>query len=447
MKYRYPETKLILRDLDYEYPVICRSEGVYLYDAEGKDYLDASGGAFVASVGHSNAEVIKAMHEQQSKVAYVNGMHFLSEASIELAEKISSESPAGFGRVTFLNSGSEAIEAAVKFCHQLRAERKQTKKTKVIARDPGYHGNTLFALSASARPVYKKLFGSLLSDIPMFEATYEYRSPTESWDKKASEYYFNKFLELIKKEGVDSISTLLIEPICGSSTGGSPPPPGYLKLISDFCKKNDIYIIADEVACGAGRSGSYFASAHFDFNPDVIVLGKAVNGGYAPLSCVVVKDEHMDLIANGSGAYLHAQTYIQSPACAAAGLAVYDHIKKYNLVDLVAKNGVLLKSRLQKIVDSHPHLGFVAGMGYLMGVEFVEDKKTKKPFSRSNKVSEKIHRSGIKNGIVLWPHKAQADGTNGDLVMIAPPFNMSLDEMDELLIRFEYTVKGIEWNG
>lgn len=440
---RYPQTKLLLRDLAYDYPVIAHSSGVMLYDRDGKDYIDASGGAFVTSVGHNNAEVLADMQRHMSRVAYINGMHFLSEAAIELAEKIVSEAPAGFGRVTFLNSGSEAVEAAIKLCQQIRVERKQNKKYKVIARDPGYHGNTLFALSASARPVYRKFFGPLLSNIPMFEATYEYRSPTGTWDEKATDYYFNKFVELVEKEGADTISTLILEPISGSSIGGSTPPPGYLKKIENYCREHDILIIADEVACGAGRSGKYFASSHYDFTPDVFVMGKAVNGGYAPLSCVLARESLVDEMFKGSGSYVHAQTYIQSPICAAAGLAVYDHIKFNHLVENVAVQGRLLKQRLKTLVDRHPNLGHVAGEGLFMGVELVKDKATKTPFERSLKIAEKIHHTGMSHGIVLWPHKGQADGERGDLVMFAPAFNITSEEIDLIVTRFENTIRDV----
>ncbi|HVJ64197.1 MAG TPA: aminotransferase class III-fold pyridoxal phosphate-dependent enzyme [Bdellovibrionota bacterium] len=440
---RYPQTKLLLRDLNYDYPVIERSAGSFLYDRDGKDYIDASGGAFVTSVGHSNREVLTDMQRHQASVAYVNGMHFLSASSIELAEKILSEAPAGFGRVTFLNSGSEAVEAAIKLCQQIRVERGQSKKYKVVARDPGYHGNTLFALSASARPLYRKYFGPLLAEIPMCEAPYEYRSATGSWDAKAAEYYFKNFVEVVEKEGVETVSTFILETISGSSLGGTPPPPGYLKLVQDYCRAHDILLIADEVACGAGRTGKYFASAHFDFSPDVIVMGKAVNGGYAPLSCVVVKQNLVDEIFKGSGSYVHAQTYIQSPICAAAGLAVYDHIKKHQLVKNVERQGERLLTKLRELAQRSEHVGFVTGRGLFAGVELVEDKKTKKPFDRKNKVAENMHRKGMQNGIVLWPHKGQVDGERGDLVMIAPPFNVSDAEVDMIVNRLEKTIQEI----
>jgi adenosylmethionine-8-amino-7-oxononanoate aminotransferase len=440
---RYPQTKLLLRDLNYDYPVISRAQGVYLYDRDGKDYIDASGGAFVTSVGHNNAEVISDMQRHQSKVAYVNGMHFLSEATIELAEKILSEAPPEFGRVTFLSSGSEAVEAAIKICQQLRIERGQTNKHKVIARDPGYHGNTLFALSASARPIYRKYFGPLLSDVAMCESPYQYRSPLGSWGEQDSAHYVKSFIDVVEREGVESVSTFILEPISGSSLAGSTPPPGYLKQIEEYCRANDILLIADEVACGAGRSGKYFASAHYNFSPDVFVMGKAVNGGYAPLSCVVVRQSLVDEIYKGSGGYMHAQTYIQSPVSSAAGLAVYDHIKKHRLIEACAKSGEVLKAKLESLSKGSEHIGFVAGKGLFYGVELVEDKKTKKPFSRQHKVAENMLRRGMQNGIVLWPHKGQVDGTLGDLVMIAPAFNISDAEIDIIVSRLQSTIQNV----
>ncbi|MBL9037214.1 MAG: aspartate aminotransferase family protein, partial [Archangium sp.] len=247
----YPEGNVLLRSLTKALPVIERGDGIYLFDKAGKRYVDASSGALVVSVGHGNANVAEAMRAQLSRVGYVNGTHFTSEATETLATKLATlaaaEIPAaGLSRAAFLCSGSEAVEAAAKFARQLWVERGQPQRTKIIARSPGYHGNTLYALSLSARPAYRKVYGPMLATVPMVSSPYPYRSPVADFANDGAEFYARELEALLEKEGPQTVAAFIAEPVVGSSAGASVPPPGYFARIREVCAKHGVLLIADE---------------------------------------------------------------------------------------------------------------------------------------------------------------------------------------------------------
>jgi adenosylmethionine-8-amino-7-oxononanoate aminotransferase len=438
---QYPDGNVLLRNLARKYPAITHGEGLYLFDQTGMKYLDASGGAMVVSIGHGNKTVAAKICEQMSKVSYVNGMHFTTDVMERFATKLSALAPEGLNRVVLLGSGSEAIEAAVKFVRQLWVERGRPDKSKFIARSPGYHGNTLFALSASARPYYRKFYGPLLNDVIMIPSTYGYRSPVSNYEKDGAVFYADELEKAILTAGAENIAGLLVEPVIGSSAGAALPPPGYFERVQALCKKHEILLIADEVLCGAGRTGKFFASDHFNLKPDLLVLGKGINGGMSPMSCVLVKNDHVEEMKKGSGGFMHAQTYMQSPTSAATGLAVLEYFEENNLVKNCENVGAYFQARLQEVILPLPFVGNISGIGLLAGVEFVAEKSTKKPFDRKLKKVEGFLELALKRGLVLWPNTAQADGVNGDLVMLAPPLITTKAQVDEIVALLASCVK------
>ena len=428
---RYPETGVFYRALDREFPLITRGEGCWLIDDQGRRYLDACGGAYVANIGHGVAEVADAVAEQIRKVAYVNGTAFTSEPAEALAAELRGLNPAGLDFAYFLSSGSEAVEAALKLARQHWVESGKPGKHKIIARTPGYHGNTLLAMSASAREQYKKMFGPWLVPVTMIPAPYPYRRAPDSPAMTA------EALETaIILEGPDSVAAFIAEPVGGSSTGGSVPPRDYFKRVREICDKHSVLFIADEVLSGSGRTGKWAAIDHFGVTPDIMTLGKGLSGGCVPLSAVVATRAVLDPIAKGSGAFKHAQTFSHSPAICAAGLAAVRHIKKHGLVARCAAMGEVLHRKLAALREL-PGVGDVRGLGLLAGVEFVADKKTKAPFPRALKFAETFIAKAQDAGLILWPNTGHADGENGDLVMIAPPFIVSEAEIDEIVARFK----------
>lgn len=432
-KVRYPDGHVLLRNLNRDFPVISHGEGLYLYDTAGKKYLDASGGALVMSVGHGNKEVVARIAEQLAQVGYVNGTQFTSGVAEDLALKLCTRAPKGLDRAFFLSSGSEANEAAVKFVRQLWVERGQPKRAKFIARTPGYHGNTLYALSASAREHYKKFFGPLLSDVVMIPAPYGYRSAAADYAKDGGAHYAKLLEDAILREGPETIAAFIFEPVIGSSAGASVPPPGYFQRVQEICRKHGVLMIADEVMCGAGRTGKFFACEHFGLEPDLIVMGKGLNSGYAPLSAVLVRGTHVEEMKKGSGYFMHAQTYMQAPCMTAVGCAVLEYMDRHRTVENAARVGEYFHRRLRERLLPLPKVGNVAGIGLFAGVEFVEDKATKRPFPRAQKFAERLIDKAFSLGLILWPNIGQADGTNGDLVMLGPPLTIDEKQADEII--------------
>jgi adenosylmethionine-8-amino-7-oxononanoate aminotransferase len=432
---RYPHSPVFYRDLRRALPCIVRGQGCHLYDEAGKGYLDAAGGAFAASLGHGLAELGRAFGEQAAQVAYVNGTAFTSRAAEELAEELAALSPAGMDKAYFLSSGSEAVEAALKLARQYWVEMGAPGKHKIIAQTPGYHGNTLLALSVSAREHYKKLYGPWLVKVPMIPAPYAYRCACQGAPECPA--CSGAALEAaILREGPETVAAFIAEPVGGSSTGASVPRPDYFERVRRICDRHKVLFIADEVLTGAGRTGRWLAMDHYGVRPDIIAMGKGLSGGYVPLSAVITSRHIIDPIARGSGAFQHAQTFSHAPSICAVGLAAVRLIKSRRLVALAAETGQILQRRLRTL-QSLPGVGDVRGIGMLAAVEFVADRKTRRPFPRALRFAETFTEAARDAGLVVWPGWGQAEGGDGDLAMIAPPFIISAAEIDSLVSLFK----------
>lgn len=430
--HRYPESDVFYRDLTRTFPKIVRGEGASLFDAAGKRYLDACGGAYVAGVGHGVKEIAQAIGEQAARIAYVNGTAFTSEPVEEMASLLAARMPPGDEwKAYFLCSGSEAVEAALKLARQYWVLRGKPTKDTVVARTPGYHGNTLLALSASARGHYKKLYQAWLADVAMIPAPYPYRcacggeGPCDACDGDALE-------RAILERGADRVAAFIVEPFGGSSTGASAPRPGYHARVRAICDRHEVLYIADEVLTGAGRTGKWLAMEHFGVTPDIVTMGKGISGGYVPLSAVLAPRRIIDVIAQGAGALKHAQTFSHHALGCAAGVATLRYMERHGLVERAARMGKVLHERLSTLLDV-PAVGDVRGIGMLAGVELVEDRATRKPYSRDMRIAERLVAAAQERGLVLWSNIGHADGERGDLVTVAPPFVITEAEIDELV--------------
>ncbi|MEZ4816046.1 MAG: aminotransferase class III-fold pyridoxal phosphate-dependent enzyme [Bdellovibrionota bacterium] len=415
-------SNVLYRNFTLDLPQIAKGEGSWLWDLSGKKYLDLSGGAFVNALGHGREDLIQRIADQMKKVSYVNGWHFSSPQLEEYAPKLLKHAPAGFSHVALLGSGSEAVEAALKIVRQAFFESGKTTKHKIIARSPGYHGNTGLALSASARKYYKKFFSSYLTEITFVSAPQEYRSKDID--------YLAELEETILKLGPENVSTFILETVMGSSGACSVPPPGYLEGVTAICKKYDVKIVADEVACGAARTGDYFASKGLGLDPDVIVLGKGVNAGLIPTSVMIVKKDIVDVIQQGSKSFMHHQTYMHSPMMAACALEVLKEIEKLNLIERVKTEGTYLGSLLKKELLELPHVGGVTGRGFFWGITLVQDKATQSWFPPEDKVVMKLFKKAKELGLILWPVVGDSEAEQSDSFVIAPPYTMTREEMD-----------------
>ena len=417
----YPQTSVFFRKLQWEYPVITHGKGCWLFDDAGKTYLDGCGGAFVSNLGHGLSEIGDAMAAQAKKVAYVSGMTLGHTAVQEFAAELVKLTPRGLDKVYPLSSGSDAIEAALKLARQYWAELGKPNKHRIIALFPGYHGNTLLALSASAREHYKAQYKGWLVDILRVPA----------YDADALE-------TLILEAGAGSIAAFIFEPVGGSSTGALEPPPGFLRRVRQLCDRHEILMISDEVLVGAGRTGTWSPLEPEDVVPDIQVLGKGIAAGFAPLAAVVAPTRIVDVFARGSGGLNHAQTFSHHAVSCAAGTATLRYIAEHDLVARCARMGEALHVKLQRLAK-HPNVGFIRGRGLLAGIELVS-AVSRKPFPRSAHVAEELTRTAMQGGLIVWPNIGHADGKEGDLVLLAPPYIVTEAELDEMVTRLEAAI-------
>ncbi len=430
MAHRYPDSPVFYRRLDRSFPLAVAAEGSWIVDAEGRRYLDAAGGAAVANLGHDLDDVADAVAAEIRGLGYVNGTQFTTVACEALAAELAEVLPEPLRHVYFLASGSEAIEAAVKLARQYQVERGRGGRWKVISRIPSYHGNTLAALALSGRESYRADYGPLLLDLPRIPAPDPWRRPDHPGTTGAA------LAQEIARQGAESVAAFLGEPIGGSSSGAVVPPPGYWRRIAATCRDQGLLWIADEVMCGMGRSGRWFAFEHFGAVPDILVLGKGLNAGAVPLSAVVASREVVATIARGSGAFHHAQTYSHQPATCAAGLAVVRRLKRDRLVERAAALEAPLFAALGRL-QRHAAVGDVRGKGLLAAVELVADRITGEPFPRSARVAERLAAAAFEEGLIVWPNAGNVDGTRGDLVMLAPAFTASEAELAEIGLRLD----------
>jgi adenosylmethionine-8-amino-7-oxononanoate aminotransferase len=434
--HRHPASSVFYRKLAHDFPLVARGEGCWLYADDGRAWLDGCGGAFVANIGHGVPEVARAMAEQAGRLAYVNGTAFTSEAVEALAESIARRSPPGLDRVYPLSSGSDAVEAALKLARQYWVESGRPRKQAIVALSPAYHGNTLLALSASAREHYRTYYRDWLVDVVRVPAPYAYRCPCRGAPPLCDACSGAALERAILARGADEIAAFVAEPVGGSSTGAAVPPPEWYRRVREICDRHEVLFVADEVLVGAGRTGTWSALEPSAVVPDIAVLGKGIAGGYAPLSAVVASRRIVDAIAGGSGAFLHAQTFSHHPVLCAAGVATLRYLDEHRLIERCAEMGARLHRRLASLRE-RPYVGDVRGRGLLAGIELVADVATRRPFARADRVAESVTAAALDAGLVVWPSVGHVDGGDGDIVMLAPPFTVSEAELDEIAIRLE----------
>jgi len=407
---------------------------VHIFDAAGKAYLDACGGAAVSCLGHAHPDVLAAMHAQIDKLAYAHSSFFTSEVSEQLADHLTSHAPAGLNNVYFVSGGSEAMEAALKLARQYFVEIGQPERTMFIARRQSYHGNTLGALAVGGNEWRRKQFAPLLVDVGRVSPCYEYR---DRRDDESQDQYTKRLLteleERILQIGPQRVIGFCAETVVGATAGAVPPTPGYFKGVREICDRYGILYIADEVMCGMGRTGTLYAVEQDGVVPDLLAIAKGLGGGYQPIGALLASDKIVEPIRQGSGLFQHGHTYIgHSTACAAA-LAVQQVIQRDHLMPQVRELGSYLQQELIRRLQDHPNVGDIRGRGLFMGVELVKDRLSKNPFDPDLKLHAKIKAQAMANGLMIYPMGGTIDGRQGDHVLLAPPYIVTHQHIDEIV--------------
>ncbi|MBE9521927.1 MAG: aspartate aminotransferase family protein [Proteobacteria bacterium] len=443
MKKEANQDRIFYRSLGKYYPIISHGQGIYLYDTDGKRYIDGSGGAAVVSIGHGVREITEAMIKQAEKGSFVHSSQFTSDSAIAFAERIVSLAPEGLNKIYFLSGGSEAVETAVKMTRQYQVDRGKPEKYKVISRWTSYHGNTLGALALSGHTGRRKYYMPLIQPTPHIVPAYCYRCPFNLDPETCSLECAEDLERTILYEGPDSVSAFLAEPIVGATAGALVPRDGYFQRIRAICDQYDILLIVDEVMTGIGRTGKNFGIDHWEIIPDLIVSSKGLASGYSPIFCVIAREEIHRTIKEASGAFVHGHTYSQNPLSCAVGLAVLSYIEENQLIPRCAQMGQYLLDRLQTL-RQRKIVGDIRGKGLFAGVEYVRDKETKETFDPQLKVNSLIANTAFDKGLIIYPGGGGADGIRGDHSLLAPPFIITEDQIDELVAILDETIKEIE---
>ena len=415
-------------------PVAVAGDGCFLIDANGKRYFDGSGGAAVSCLGHSNERVTQAIKDQLDTVAFAHTGFFTSEPAEQLADLLIEHAPGDLDRVYFVSGGSEAVEAAIKLARQFHIENGQPERHHLIARRQSYHGNTLGALAAGGNAWRRQQFAPLLVDVSHIAPCYEYaeRHPDESlfdYGQRVAQ----ELEDEIQRLGPETVMAFMAEPVVGATLGAVPAVEGYFKRIREICDRYGVLLILDEVMCGMGRTGHLFACDADDVAPDILCIAKGLGAGYQPIGAMLCSDRIYDAVEQGSGFFQHGHTYVGHPVAAAAGLAVVQELLERDLPRRAQQLGQHLESRLHALFGQHPHVGDIRGRGMFRGIEFVQDRDTKKPFDPKMGIAGRLKKAAMAEGLICYPMPGTRDGRVGDHVMLAPPFVATKDELDAAL--------------
>ena len=405
-------------------PRVERAYDEFLITAEGEELVDAAAGAAVANLGHSVPGVAGIMAEQAERVSYISTSHFRHAAPEALAERLADLAPADLDSVFLVGSGSEGNEAAFKLAHAYHRARGNPGKHKVVSRWQAYHGSTLGALAASGNTTRRTPFDPMLPDWPHVGPAYPYRWGYEGTPEEQARSAARELETTIRQEGPGTVAAFVAEPVGGASIPAARPHPAYYEEVRRICDEYDVLFVADEVMTGFGRTGPTFAVERYGVVPDLLVVGKGLSAGYAPISAVVVRETVTEPFrAGGEGSFPHGHTYAATPVAA----AVAGHVLERYTADLLAtgrERGERIRSELEPL-ESHPMVGEVRHAGAMLGVEFVADRETKAPFDPDLRVHERVYDAAMERGVYTYPGRGSVDGVAGDHLMLAPPLNVS----------------------
>ena len=434
-------THVMHRHLRHTPPVAVRGQGVWLEDAAGRRYIDASGGAAVSCLGHGHPDVLAAMHRQIDQLAYAHTSFFTTEVAEQLAEQLVRTAPAGMSHAYFVSGGSEAVEAALKMARQYYLEIGQPERSHFIARRQSYHGNTLGALAVGGNEWRRRQFAPLLVDVTHVSPCYPYRDQRAG---ETPEQYGQRLAreldETIRRVGPGKVLAFVAETVGGATAGVLVPVPGYFKAVREVCDRHGVLLILDEVMCGMGRTGTLHACEQEGVVPDLMTIAKGLGGGYQPIGAVLAQGQLVEAMSAGSGFFQHGHTYLGHAVACAAALAVQQVIERDGLLQKVQRGAHVLQALLAEKFANHPHVGELRGRGYFWGVELVAERAGKTPFDPARRLHARVKSEAFARGLLVYPMGGTVDGRYGDHILLAPPFIATDDELALIVERLAEAV-------
>ena len=410
-------------------PLVARAEGAVVWDTEGRRYLDGAGGAIVVGVGHGRAGVVAAMSHQAGRIAYAHPSAFSSQALEAYADELAPRLPMDDPRIYPVSGGSEAVETALKLARSYHLARGESERHKVIARWGSYHGNTIGALDASGREPLRRPYGPWLGRTRHVTAAYEYRCELPAHPRGCGRALADELEAAIVEEGPGSVACFIAEPIAGASLGAAVPPEDYWPHVREVCDRHGVLLIADEVMTGFGRTGAWFGCDHWGLRPDILTAAKGASSGYWPLGFAACSGAVFETVRTNG--FVHGFTFSHSAVGAAVARTVLSILQDEHLVEASRDKGELLRKELEATLHSHPNVGDVRGLGLMVGVELVLDRDTKRPFPRTERITERVLAAAKERGLLLYSSVGCADGTDGDVIMFGPPFVITELEIAE----------------
>ena len=425
-------------------PIAARAEGSTIWDTDGRAYLDAAGGAIVVGVGHGRESVARVMAEQAGRVAYAHGTAFTSEPLERYAAALAPHLPLADAAIYPVSGGSEAMESALKLVRSYHVARGETNRWIVFARWGSYHGNSLGALDLSGRKPLRRPYEAWLGRFRHVSAAYPYRAGEPGANALGDAAELAAELDrAFEAAGPGTVAAFVAEPIVGATLAAAVPPDDYWRAIMDVCRRHGVLVVADEVMTGFGRTGRWFGIDHWGVRPDIVVGAKGGTSGYFPFGFVAASGAIRDAVLAEPPGFVHGFTYSHHAVGAAGAAEVLRILEDEQLVEASAAKGERLMRLLDERLAGHPNVGQIRGRGLLVGLELVADRETRAPFPRSDRVTENIVRTARAKGLLLYSGVGLADGTNGDSILLGPPFVITDDELVSLADRLATAIDAV----
>ncbi len=442
-----PNQFVVHRDWTRQYPVISYAEGIYLYDTNGKRYIDGAGGsAVVVTVGHGVREVTDAIQQQAERVSLCPTHAFTSQVSLEMGELVAEFAPGDMRnacKIFFSSTGSEATDDAVRLARQYFLETGHPSKYLVIGRWQGFHGNTISAAGFSGHTGRRRPFLPLFVNSPHIPPAYCYRCPFGLSRPNCGILCARALEREIRQQGPENVAAFIAEPVVGAALGAVPAPDEYFTIVRDICDRYDVLFIADEVMTAWGRTGRMFGIEHWGVTPDIIATAKGIASGYAPLAGVIARDKLWEPLREKGIPFMAGHTFNQNPVSCAAGLAVIRYLVEHDLVEAAREQGQYFLGRLEELLQ-HDIVGDVRGRGLMLGFELVRDKETQEPFPPEWRVSCLVEEAAFKRGLVIYHCTGSVDGAMGDMILLAPPLIITRAQIDDCMAILHDAIREVE---